>query len=393
MPIVSAQITPSVLRWARQRSHYEPVDLARRLGVSPERYFRWEEGAGKPTLKQLRLLAETLKQSLSTFYLPEPPREAEALQQLRRLPGAAKGRESPELALQVLEVLELRNVALGLFADLGEQAPTPKTHLATDQDAEVTGARIRAQLNIDIGEQAEWLNPYVALHSWRRALEASGVLVFQMPGITLHEMRGMTIAQTPLPIIGLNSKDAVRARIFTLLHEFCHVLLRDSVLHSTDRPLYQLSARTGTEPFCNAVAAAVLVPKADLEGQPQAVGKTNHADWADEEIRPLARRYLVSNAVILRRLRALDLIAPHCFEYLRRQYDRYEPPPTRTPTGADYYSLKLSRLGTLLPTLAFRAHYSNKITTSDLSAILGVKVKNLGTLELRVSGFNYGFGG
>ncbi len=386
---VRPSINPLVLRWARERAHYEPEEVGDRLNVSLERYQDWESGAQKPTLIQLRGISDILRRSISTFYLNEPPDEPEPLKELRRLPEAASEPESAELALQVHEIVGRRQLALNLYRALDEEPPRPGISVALSSDPETAGQKIRANLGVDISQQSEWRGQYVALREWRAVLERSGVLVFHMPKISLSEMRGLTLSRTPLPVIGINSRDAPHGRIFTLLHEFCHVLLKDSVLHSTGRHLYEVGSGSRREEFCNAVASAVLVPKEDLSSQVRSLGKGPAAEWADREVDSLVRRYQVSKAMMVRRLYTLGFIEPRCYEALRDGYDRYRWSGSK---WGNPYATRVSHFGTLLPSLAFRAYYTEKITTSELSSIFRIKVKYLGKLEFTISGFNYGFG-
>jgi len=243
-----------------------------------------------------------------------------------------------------------------------------------------------------VEEQASWDSPHHALRQWRSGLEKAGVLVFQAPQVSIHEMRGFSFALRPLPIIGVNSKDSATGRVFTIFHELIHLLLGDTVLETADYGWFQINPKFHVEHFCNKVAAAALAPTEDVYEQAGLLRKDPDDAWIDREVRSLADRYKVSRAVVIRRLRSLQLISDDSYEDLRPIYDAV--PVSRVPQkGGDFYANVLSRVGTLIPRLAFRAYYDNRLTVSDLSSLLGLKVKNLGRLEERVFGFNYGFGG
>lgn len=51
------------------------------------------------------------------------------------------------------------------------------------------------------------------------------LLVFQVPGIPLREMREIALFLDPLPVVGVNSREHPLARAFTLLHEITHLML------------------------------------------------------------------------------------------------------------------------------------------------------------------------
>ena len=49
-----------------------------------------------------------------------------------------------------------------------------------------------------------------------------------MPRLKIREMRGTALSEQKMPIILVNGKDRGNGRVFTLLHEFCHLALRQS---------------------------------------------------------------------------------------------------------------------------------------------------------------------
>ena len=205
-------------------------------------------------------------------------------------------------------------------------------------------------------------------------------------------MRGFAFAARPLPIIGFNSKDSPRGRIFTIFHELTHILLNETFLDPGGRGWFDTGPAFKVERFCNRVAGATLVPAEDLVAQARANGKIGQDVWSDAEVADMALRYQVSRAVMIRRLRDSRLIAQSAFEQLCSEYDRFVP-SEKPMGGGNVYANRMAHLGTLIPVLAFRAYYDNRATVSDLSSLFGLKAKNLGRLEERVFGVNYGFGG
>jgi|GEM_PF-4776999 len=121
--------------------------------------------------------------------------------------------------------------------------------------------------------------------------------------------------------------------------------------------------------------------------------KGSAAFWDEAEVERLANRYRVSPAAIVRRLDRFDRIASGEFDALRQRFDdrRFEPPSTGGEGGGNFYNNQLTRLGSLLPELAFRAFYANQIGARELSAVMGTKVGNLSTFEEKVLGSTYAF--
>ena len=130
-----------------------------------------------------------------------------------------------------------------------------------------------------------------------------GVLVFQSAGIAPKEMLGFSLSIHPLPVIGVNRKLAPNGRTFTLLHECVHVFMRESSLCDIEEGFTRAPREQAIEIFCNAVAAATLVPQDALLSEELVRNHGSEArDWSDEELSSLGRTFGVSNEVVLRRL-------------------------------------------------------------------------------------------
>ncbi|GAB7148373.1 hypothetical protein LRC537489_16080 [Mycobacterium riyadhense] len=90
-----------------------------------------------------------------------------------------------------------------------------------------------------------------------------------------------------LPVIVLNGSDAPRPRLFSLLHEFVHVVLHTEGLCDViadDRPRTQdrlLEAR------CDAIAAEVLVRADVVRARPEVIVRSEAPSlWDYESLRP-----------------------------------------------------------------------------------------------------------
>jgi hypothetical protein len=95
---------------------------AKVTGYPVEKLLAWEMGESHPTLRQAERLAKKYNRPFTVFLLPEPPRvkplAAEA--EYRRLPGVRPGNQTPDLRVAIREMIQRRQAALGLLAELGE---------------------------------------------------------------------------------------------------------------------------------------------------------------------------------------------------------------------------------------------------------------------------------
>lgn len=74
-------------------------------------------------------------------------------------------------------------------------------------------------------ETRGFVREFAAYRVWRIAVERLGVLVCQMPGKGLGDVRGTAIVHFPLPVVGISSKELSLRKPFTLLHEVVHLAL------------------------------------------------------------------------------------------------------------------------------------------------------------------------
>lgn len=393
MSSARAHVNPDMLVWGRKRVNATPDQIARRVGTSLDVVQQWEAGEKRPTIKQLRTVAKYLERPVAHFYLDDPPNEPAPRVEMRRVFGRDPVTDSFNFAREVQRLVRRRQIALDLFDRLGEEPPSLPEPRDLSEDSEEMGAFLRfTLLGVEMDDQIAWQGRYEALRTWREALEQAGILSFQLSGIDIEEARGCAIAHRPLPVVAFNSSDSVRGRIFTLFHEVAHVLLGSSTLHSRS----PFESDDETEQWCNRIAAAALIPKEDLLSHSQVQTQGTNAMWTKTELETLAGRYRVSPSALIRRLDTFDRIADGPFHTLREEFDGRRRSDALAGDGSgdgggDFYNTALTRLGSLLPRLAFQGFYANAIGASELSDFMGTKVENLGTFEKKVMGTRTAF--
>jgi Zn-dependent peptidase ImmA (M78 family) len=380
-----AKIEPSVLKWGRESSGLALADAARKQRVKPEDLEKWEEGKAAPTITQLRKAADVYKRPVNLFFLPRPPAETSYIpHDFRQLPGIDRGAVSPELLYQIRRAHERRAVALDLYRELDETPPTFAFQCALADEPEATGARLREALHVAMVEQRRWRQPYDALSGWRAKIEATGVLVCQMSGVDLKEARGLSIPEQPLPVIVGNSKDAPNGRVFTLLHELAHVALRRGGLCDAEDRADGRTEDDRIEIFCNAVAAATLLPLQELLSE-QLV-REHKGDWTSDKLETLARQFGVSKFVVLRRLLTAGRTTPNFYNRMHRMWTAALRESAKESGKVPPDRKAVSEAGKGFVRLVLRAYHAQSINLSDVSRFLGVRVKHVPAIENAVLG-------
>ena len=384
---VEARVSPALLVWARESIALSTAEAARKLGVKVDRLEKWESGASRPTVKQLRKAAAVYKRPFAAFYLPEPPEEPEQIRDFRRLPEGIAQAMPSGLAFEIRKAYVRRDIAIELADSLEEPvAPFAKKASLTDSIPELAG-EMRALLGVSLEQQFGWKDSWDALNAWKAAIEELGVLVFQVSRIPLEVMRGFSICEEQFPVIALNPNDAPRGRIFTLFHELGHLLLQGGGLCNPRAERSLFLKRPGEESFCNRLAAEILAPAGSLLGQSILKNKDSRSEWDDYEFRRLADTYFVSPEMMVIRLRGLGRISEEvCDEQLRcMRQERLVKPKPKSQGGPSQEVRCVSGNGLAYVRLVLSAYHKATITASDVSDYLGIRLKHLPKVEDRMA--------
>src|SRR5260370_22450654 len=341
---VKALINPAMLTWAREQAGYSLADAAHKLGIDDARLEALEGDQETPTFAKLLDMADLYKRPVSLFYLKKPPKGWQPIQDFRRLPGADGG-FSPQLTYAIRQARERREVALAIKSELSEPVREFTLRATLGSNIETLGARIREFLDVDEAKQQRF--PKKAFDGWRAAIEAKDILVFVVPRLKIKEMRGTALAETTLPVILVNGKDRGNGRVFTLLHEFCHLALRQSGGSNVGSDRND-APNPNVEKFCNAVAAATLMPRDWLLSEHLVASKGNTKTWDDDELDALARRFGVSSEAVLRRLLTLGRTTQTFYDSKRaafqKFYDDLEEKKEKSTGGPEYHLAVLGQL-------------------------------------------------
>jgi Zn-dependent peptidase ImmA (M78 family) len=384
-----ANPTPTILTWARESAGL-PLDLAaKKAGVSPERLEAWEQGKQRPTFAQLRKLGAIYKRPLAAFYLAAPPQRFETMHDFRRAAEAAQAVQSPELTVEVRKARDRREWALDLFRDLEEEPPQFTAAVTMNQDAEEVAITVRGLLGVALEKQRTWRTQYEAFKQWRLLIENAGILTFQANDVEVSEARGFSIADRPLPVAVANIKDAPRGRIFTLLHEVIHILLSDGGvcdLHETGT-----DEASRIEAFCNRVAGAILFPKAALLATDTLrKHRKGFIAWTDDELADLSRQFGGSREAALVRLLTLGFTSERFYQEKRAQFlAQYEEQRKQQKTGfAPPHEVALTSAGPTFTNLVIESFNRERITASDVSDYLQVRLKHLSDIQREYTKFS-----
>jgi Zn-dependent peptidase ImmA (M78 family)/DNA-binding XRE family transcriptional regulator len=387
-----AIVKPALLAWARDRAKVRAEDAAKAANVDLERLEAWERGDDAPTIAQLRMLATKYHFPLAVFYLPEPPADFMPLRDFRRLPEADDTTITPNLAFHIRSAHERRELALELYEELRSESQRFPLKATIQDDPEKVGQAIRDFLGVDADNQVQAARQDRAFDFWRRRLEERDVLVFVISGphyaVELSQMRGFAIARPELPTVVVNGRDYSQGgKAFTLLHELAHIILGESAIsNGAADDLGDTPAEQRIERFCDAVAAAALMPRGLLLSIPE-VAPSGAREWSDIELRNIARNIGVSREALLIRFVSLKRAT---WDFYREQRTRFQEEyrqaaeakkKDKEPVPIKRSVMLMSWNGRGFTRLVLRSYYDQRITLNDVSSFLGAKVKHIPALE------------
>lgn len=261
----------------------------------------------------------------------------------------------------VAAVTQMLTAAQELFPKTRvELPPLPITSSTPPAEA---GRVLREFLDVTDERQVECADEWAALRLWAGALQDRGVYVSQRP---LHDetIRAFSRVQDGHAVVVVDTADSGLARIFSLLHEYGHVISRST-------GICDLDDHSAIERHLNSVAAATLLPAELVESVLGTRGFHGSASDDDDLLRSVSEVLKVSQAAVLIRLRELHVIGAGDYEVLegRRAARRTAE---REARGGNYRRQKIARVGRRYAGEVFTALDDGLIDRQDASALLEI---------------------
>jgi Zn-dependent peptidase ImmA (M78 family) len=341
----------------------------------------FESGELDPTVAQLRTMSDKYRRPLIVLLLDEVPTSFTPLNDFRRLPDSGQRPLSPELRDEIRRAIQQQEV-LQELAVLLEDELAEATLPAKTSDPIALANDIRKAVGINLDLQATWTDPRSAFVGWRERIESLDVLVVEASNVSLGEMRGFSMSQNLPFIVALNGADSDRGKSFTLIHELCHLILRQPGLCDLD------AFGPDIEVFCNEVAGEVLVPRTRLLELMTVDAHRLGKRWSDQELESIQRVFGgASTEVILRRLLKLGLATRSEYEERRQEwleiYEEFRKQRnSNSKGGPPPHRMQIRDRGRPFVQTIFNAYGEGAINLSELTTLAGVRTKHLEAMQI-----------
>jgi len=344
------KLLPEVLRQLRETSGYSVDEIAKRLKTTEKKIKEVEAGESAFTLSQIEKLANVYKRPLAAFFSDSIPKLPELVDfRINR-----EKRLSPQVYLAQRKAQYLSEKIEELSGEKSQIPSFPKK-FKPDKLAE----EFKKYLNIQLLKSKK---PTEILAYYKKILEDKlKIIVIEYP-MKADDVRAFSI-HSDISVIVLNEEDKPSIKLFSLIHEVCHLVKNTAGICSLE--IEQEDQKQ--EFYCNKFAAEFLVPLGDLKLEIEKLASID-----DESIDKLSEIYGVSKQVIMLRLLWLGYIGKERYNQFKSGLK--EPPPKKFGRR-NWEKVFLNRVGELSLQEVKRAYHEEKITYYEALSILGLKTQ------------------
>lgn len=254
MTVTRVTIRESLKRWAFETTDLDDSTLANIVEKN-----KWLQKTSsiylQPTVKQLGGFASRLHVSFGSLLLDNPPKAEDI-----RLAFRTRKNAPANVSLNVRDIIYEMKRKQAWFKEESGMANQKLSLIgcANGMNNKETLNTLENLLKLNYFKSAREL-----YNDLRDQLALLGVLNMQKGGaglgtqrpLAISEMRAFVLLDDFAPLIFINQKDSYTARIFSLVHEFVHIL------HGSDELLSTMQEDIAEERNINKVVSAFLMPK------------------------------------------------------------------------------------------------------------------------------------
>jgi Zn-dependent peptidase ImmA (M78 family) len=295
---------PNILRDVLRARSLSPGQLSRRLKIEPHELQRELGRDPEPGQGILNKIAKELAVPSFVFFMERPPQLHDVIPDFRS-PSPVPTPKSKE-TIHSIQFAEGVQEAL----DQDTEAVSALPHFTATRNDEVDEFALLARqyFNITFEDQAEAKDARAFYIICRKRIEDRGIFVLH-DSFPEQDGSGFCLSHPTHPVIVVNTKKQTKGRrLFTLIHELAHVLMRKSGISD---PFVRENA---TERLCNRFAGSFLVPKSYV-GSLLRAPVTNDPD--DDDVKWASRRLKISQEATALRLEQLGF-------YKHGSYDKWK---------------------------------------------------------------------
>lgn len=354
------KINPEILLFMRKSAGMTEEEIAKKLKLSKTKYLNFENGEDRISQNDLIRLADIYKRPLIAF-------QAVDTSQTTELPHDYRLNRDKKISS---EVFLAKRKALYLAEELreitGKQTLLPdiNTNVSAPQLAENILSLLQVDYDI-INEIVETKPKDETILAYYKSLieEKFFIPVIEHP-LKSSGVRAFSVYGN-VSVMMLNESDPNEVRLFSLFHEFCHLLKRQDGICTVE--IERDKNIQPEENFCDEFAACILMPEQMVKRKFQSIINMKQLD-------AFAKQFGVSKLVTLIRLKELNIFSHNQYTKFKRELESINKKAFGRRNWEQTYIKRTSRL--VLSNL-INAYKQGDLTYASLSTITGIKDKYL----------------
>lgn len=337
MTNMQIDVVPSVLEWAIKESRIDPSIIE----VKQPKLKDWIAQISKPTFAQLKNLSNYLRVPFGYMFLNEPPTHSVFDVEFRTLNNEVNERPSKELEDILIDIKYKQNWISEIRKKEGYE-PIDLVGFCVDK-SRTNIVNLNAILDIPDNWFVIQKDVDTAFAYLRQKIEDKGIFVM-INGIVIDdthrklpidEFRAFVLVDEYAPFIFINRNDSKKAMIFSLIHEFFHILFNtDDILNLDD-----FKDEIDLERKINRYTADFLCPENFI--------KENWDNSIDvkKNIERFSEIFKVSKIVVAIAMNSYHLVSNQTVDEIKNETDQIVKLHHKEKKGGgDYYNNKVNRL-------------------------------------------------
>ena len=346
----------------------------------------WINQESEPSFRQLEELANYLKVPFGYMFLNRPPKtdviESEFRSIGNKIPNISKN-----LKYTIYDMSRKQDWISEYRKDNGwGRVGSDRFNMLNRNNHSKYAKEAKEFLNLDEFWYRNYNDNRIAYNFLREKVESKGIIVMQngivgsntRRKLDINEFRGFMLYDEFAPLVFINTNDSQTGKIFTLVHEYIHILFeKEDVFIDAD-----LNGNSKLENKINKITAEFLMPRLHIKNY------WNERENKLSQIEVLGKLFNVSRLALAIRLKELKLIEQPLVEKINEMTERdLENRRNISSEGGDYWTTYKSRYSNKFIETVIQGAESGDITYSYAFNLLNVKAKNYDILKEDMIGY------
>jgi len=383
MATIRMDVNPKVLEYYIEQSEMDVEFLKEKNNLAS--IEEWIDGSKQPTLNQLRGLAKKLRVPLGYLVLKEPVDDSPPLLDYRTVDSVDTSKNSRELIDTIRNAQKQQTFVSEYRKKEGHSTLGYVDYFTLDEPTENIVEFCCTLLDVD----ADWQNQIDDLHPFKffkEKLNQIGVLVLvngivgqnNHQALDIEEFRAFALMDDYAPAIFINTNDTKNGQVFSLLHEFTHLLFGREEIYNVSNILNKEPSLL--ERKCNEFASEMLVPnELFIDAWHQL-----EDDKLLEKTEDLARQFKVSMTVVARKAYINHFINEGNYNFVAAyNLDKYKENKIKRKesSGDDYWNNLNHKMDPVVFDTVRKSFYQGDIQFTKALKLLNIKAKAFDYLE------------